>query len=649
MLIYESALPFTPTDTALYAKFHHISGIPRIAGRVERLWSPRIKVLKHEQSVLSVAMTANGTHIISGLDDGTICIWDAASGVETSPRLKGHSKSVFSVSCSPDGARIASGSDDSTIRIWDIKSSAEFAVLSGHESRVTSVCFSPNYSSCVMSLISGSWDHTIRVWSVLSSSGDVSPVVLYVVGQCTSSINAVAFAPDGRRFVAGAANGTVRVRDTDSGCNVLLLSGTQTAIQSIAFSPNGQWVVSGSNDGAIRIWDAELGTQPFQPLKSHEYSQPIRSLAFFPDGNRIASGAENGTIRVWDLKRGKEDCPPLKEHPRSVEGLVISSDGRRIISGSKDHSIGIWDTGYLAQVQTENSHVNAITALALSHDGMCFAVGLKDRSINLLDTYKGAARLCHPLVGHKDDILSLAFSPIGGRMASGADKKDGSVRIWDTVTGKQLLFLRGGNMGSTLSVTFSNDGHRIASGSTDGVIRIWDLSSSAQTPTLSLQGHRAEVRCIAFSPNGTQIVSGSKDSAVRVWDAESGEQISLFLDDRDSFIHSVAFSPDALQIFYISNSHKVIYSWSSTDACGQLLSKTKTNNHRRSHVLDPFVLTSDGWIVNISSDKPVSKLPPNISILAVTASAASKTSLVIVTDRGAVIIMHYQAVEADTH
>ena len=632
-------MPFTPTDTTLYATFHYIGGIPRIAGKVEKLWSPQLMVLsERQQSVLSVAVTPNGAYVISGLDDGTIGIWDAASGVEPSPRLQGHLGAIRSVACSPDSTRIASGSDDSTIRLWDLKSTTKVADLNGHKLGVTSVCFSPTMCEGVL-LLSGSRDRTIRLWNVSSSLS----VDSYVVDRFTSSIIAVAFSPDGQRIISGATDGTIRVRDTDSSSEILCLSFKQTSIQSVAFSPNGQWIVSGSHDGAIGIWNAELGAQYCQPLKSHERCRPIRSLAFFPDGKRIISGAGNGTIRVWDFERGKEDRLPLREHLRSVEAVVVSNDGRRIISGSKDHSIRIWDVDHSAKVlETEISPVNAITVMALSHDGANFAIGLKDQSIRLLDTIECADVLPHSLVGHEDTTRSLSFSPVGGKIASGADKNDGSVRIWDTATGKQMSHLWVDDMGSSLSLAFSRDGHRIASGSKNGIIRIWDLLSNLQTLPLLLRGHGGGVSSIAFSPDGTQIVSGSMDSTVRVWDAKSCAQISPSFNEHESMVRSVEFSSDALQIFCMSKSHNVVYTRCPTNACGQLSSKTKIISHRTSHVLDPFILTPDGWIVDISLNKPVSKLPPIIPMLAVTAVAASKASLLIATNRGAVIIMHFQ-------
>ncbi|KIM76782.1 hypothetical protein PILCRDRAFT_12493 [Piloderma croceum F 1598] len=635
LLIYESALPFTPTNTTLYTTFHQISGIPRITGRLETFWSPRLMVLSEgNEAALSVTITPNGAYIISGLADGTIGIWDSESGAEVSPRLRGHSMSVRSVACSSDGTCIASGSDDSTIRLWDRASGTEVSVLRGHDSRVTCVCFSPACHSDGMSLLSGSQDRTLRFWNTLSG--------MHVVLRCKDRINAVAFSPDGQQFVSGAADGTVLVRNAASGSEILSFLRSQSSIQSVAFSLDGQLIASGSTDKTIRIWNAKLGTQAFQPVTAPSESAPIRSVAFL-NGTQIISGARNGTIRVWNFELGTEDRTPLREHIRSVEALVVSHDGRRIISGSRDSSIRIWDAGYLTRApETQSSPSIAVTALALTRDGARFATGLKDdHSIHLWDAVAGVEAL-HPLEGHKDIIRSLSFSPDGTKIASGGDKKDGTIRIWDLTLGNHQVrpLMRGRKIGGTVSLVFSGDGRRIASGSTDGTIRVWDIHSNTET---SLRGHARKVTCIAFSPDGTTIVSGSSDCTVRVWDAKSGAQIApSFNEHGSSSVLSVAFSPDALQIVSESSLYTAVHNWSSAATSGALFSKTDRVTHRTGNVLDSFTLTKDGWIIRTSSGKQVSKLPPNISLLSVTVSGASDTSFVIVTNRGKVIVMHFQ-------
>jgi WD40 repeat protein len=190
-------------------------------------------------------------------------------------------------------------------------------------------------------------------------------------------------------------------------------------------------------------------------------------------------------------------------------------------------------------------------------------------------------------------------------------------------------------------VTFSPDGHRIVSGLTNKTIHVWDANSGMEN-LLPLRGHTDAVTCVAFSPNGTYIVSGSKDCTIHIWDSMSGTPMCPPLNGHERFIWSVAFSPDGSQI--ISNSaHNIIHKWSSSaDALGVYFSKVDCITHCTSNVLDSFAVTLDGWIVDVASQTRVSKLPPMISSLSVTASAASNTSLAIATDRGSVIIMHFQ-------
>ncbi|MEP4195696.1 MAG: TIR domain-containing protein, partial [Aliishimia sp.] len=149
--------------------------------------------------------------------------------------------------------------------------------------------------------------------------------------------------------------------------------------------------------------------------------------------------------------------------------------------------------------------------------------------------------------GHEDWVRSVAFSPDGRRIVSGAHDK--TLRIWDTRSGDQLQVLRG-HEDLVTSVAFSPDGSRIVSGSDDDTLRIWDARSGAQLQVL--RGHEGSVTSVAFSPDGRRIVSGSRDDTLRIWDARSGDQMQV-LQGHESSVYSVAFSLDGRRIVSGSN------------------------------------------------------------------------------------------------
>jgi WD40 repeat protein len=107
----------------------------------------------------------------------------------------------------------------------------------------------------------------------------------------------------------------------------------------------------------------------------------------------------------------------------------------------------------------------------------------------------------------------MAFSHDGTKIASGS--YDSTVRIWDAASGVSIRTLTK-HSGSVLSVAFSPDGTKIASGSYDRTVRIWDAATGAFLRTLT--GHIGLVYSVAFSPDGTRIASGCGDRTVRFWD-----------------------------------------------------------------------------------------------------------------------------------
>ena len=136
------------------------------------------------------------------------------------------------------------------------------------------------------------------------------------------------------------------------------------------------------------------------------------------------------------------------------------------------------------------------------------------------------SRLCDPdelatLEGHTNSVTSVAFSPDGQRLASGSSDK--TVKIWDSATGQELFDLKG-HAATVSSVAFSPDGLRLASASRDKSVKIWDSATGKEL--LALKGHTDVVVSVTFSPDGQRLASGSGDQTVKIWDSATGKELS---------------------------------------------------------------------------------------------------------------------------
>ena len=120
--------------------------------------------LSGEKQINSVAFSPDGSLIAAGDgglgDEGTIRLYNAATGDPFGSPLTGHQSLVSSVHFSPDGKRLVSGSYDNTVMVWDPSTGEQLCQLRGHTDVVTSVCFSSDGKE----LASGSQDSTVRNW-----------------------------------------------------------------------------------------------------------------------------------------------------------------------------------------------------------------------------------------------------------------------------------------------------------------------------------------------------------------------------------------------------------------------------------------------------------------------------------------------------
>jgi WD40 repeat protein len=405
-------------------------------------------LLGHTDVVFDVAFSPDGKILASasGQYDKTILLWDVATHKQIGQPIVGHTGSITSLDFSSDGKVLASGGGDGgdrSIILWDMATHEPIGQpLTGHTGGILALSFSPDGKT----IASGSSDNTIIIWDVSTHQ----PIAQPLRGH-NDIVLSLAFSPDGRRLASGSWDRSILVWDLETLKVAWQFEGHLDSIRGLAFTPDGKTLISGSDDYSIRFWDMEGFPQPFPTIKQYYSGTYGNGNLTFIDGNNILATSGGGTIHHFRIDTSESTVRELvhvsANKPDLLTGLAFSPDMKLFATGTcregtsilcEQGEINFWGVDAAQQIGDPlTGKFGWVQTAIFSPDSRLLITGSCGRreenfvcvqgEISIWDIGKQKAVI--ELTGHTTAVYSLAISPDGRTLASGAD--DGTIILWD--------------------------------------------------------------------------------------------------------------------------------------------------------------------------------------------------------------------------
>jgi WD40 repeat protein/serine/threonine protein kinase len=482
---------------------------------IARLWDVETgKLLAsfegHTGAVLAACFTSDDRTLITGSADGTAAVWDVASYSMLKHLV--HPEHVLGVALSPDDRTLGTACRDGQVRIWDRTADYEIrGTLTGHGSDAPAVAFSPDGRR----VITGG--HKVKVWE----AGSLKPV--YTLPERS---NWLGFGAGGRDLLASgiqyARGEKYVVTRWDLATGKKLPAPTLDSAGGIAaftMSPDGKTlyaVRTRRGPRFVRAYAIDTGKLQF-PKNPQGHRAQVTAVAFSPAGDLLASGSLDHGVRLWHVASRPEGeaLPPMESlsgHTDAIYSVQFSPDGKLLASGSSDRTIVLWDVATGKPLRTLDGHSGLPSRLAFSPDGSTIAAGLDNGAVRFWDVASGNEKQL--LAGHAGAVAAVAYSPDGKLLVSASADK--TLRVRDPVSGERVD--RFDLTGRPLAVAFTADGKRlVATTEHDGrsTLDVWDVATWQRTEYPS---HSAPAPALALNPTAPLVATGSTDGTVRLWD-----------------------------------------------------------------------------------------------------------------------------------
>ena len=503
----------------------------------------------------AVAFSSDGSLLACGTSKD-IQIYDLDRGGQPRVIKDAHGGDIFTVAFTPDGRHLASGGRSAyetkvnvrgekvaysyaEAKLWNVENGGLVREFGGGKQDLSSTTIALSKDG---ELLVSLHHDKIRIWDV--SSGELVRTISDYYNSGGRRTHGISISPDRRTVAAIGPRHAVMAWDLETGNRRLSFPESHDGrVDCVACSPASRLVATGAADGSVRLWNRETGDLIRVLELGDKRPRGVHAMAFSPDGSSIAAGGydwedlgSTGIVEVWRVNDGESLWS--KRVDGRVTSLSYSADGKQLAAAaglgklfggadSKDPTLFIWAAASGQDEQSWKGPKSRIKTMSFSPDGSALIVveELKTVSKWSVETREKLGEF--PTDAHRRSVKSATLFPDGSAVVTSGLFGDLLV-VWDTASGEEVRRIQVKNSKGSI-VAISPDRTLFASGSIglfstveeryEQAIHLWNTSTGQHLGQMLLGS--ANVTALVFSPDGHQLLSGMNDGTLLVWDVEA--------------------------------------------------------------------------------------------------------------------------------